>query len=44
MAEELVKAMAYLTEEEALRIAKKRLDKGDDPMKILEDSQTNFCA
>jgi methanogenic corrinoid protein MtbC1 len=40
MAEELVKAMADLKEEEALRIVKKRLDKGDDPMKILDDSRS----
>jgi methanogenic corrinoid protein MtbC1 len=40
MAEELVKAMADLEEEEALRIVKKRLDKGDDPMKILDDSRS----
>jgi len=39
MAEDLVKVMADLKEEEALRIVKKRLDKGDDPMKILEDSR-----
>jgi methanogenic corrinoid protein MtbC1 len=39
MAEDLVKAMADLKEEEALKIARKRLDKGDDPTKILEDSR-----
>ncbi len=39
MAEDLIKAMADLKEEEALRIARKRLDKGDDPTKILEDSR-----
>jgi len=39
MAEDLTKAMADLKEEEALKIAGKRLDKGDDPTKILEDSR-----
>jgi len=40
MAEELVKAMADLKEAEALRIVKGRLDKDDDPMKILDDSRS----
>ncbi len=40
MAENLINSMANLKEEEALRIAKERLAKGDDPMKILEDSRS----
>jgi methanogenic corrinoid protein MtbC1 len=39
MADELVQAMADLKEAEALRIVKEKLDKGDDPMKILENSR-----
>lgn len=39
MAEELVKAIAYLREEEALRIAKERLDDGENPHQILEDAR-----
>lgn len=37
---DLINSMANLKEEEALRIAKERLAKGDDPMKILEDSRS----
>lgn len=37
MAEDLVKAIADLREEEALRITESRLDSGDEPMEILED-------
>ena len=33
------KAIADLKEEEALRITKKRLDTGDDPLKVLEDAR-----
>lgn len=40
MTEDLIKAMADLKEEEALRITKERLGKGDDPMRILEDSRS----
>jgi methanogenic corrinoid protein MtbC1 len=40
MAGDLVKAMSDLKEEEALQIAKERLDKGDGAMKILEDSRS----
>jgi len=40
MAEDLVKLLSDLKEEEALKITKERLDKGDDPLKILEDSRS----
>src|SRR4030042_2310198 len=40
MAGDLVKAMSDLQEEEALRIARERVEKGDDAMKILEDSRS----
>ena len=40
MAGDLVQTMADLKEEEALRIVKERLAKGDDPMKILQDSRS----
>jgi len=40
MSEDLVKTMADLKEEEALKIARERLEKGDDPLKILEDSRS----
>jgi len=40
MAEDLVKLISDLKEEEALKITKERLDKGDDPLKILEDSRS----
>lgn len=39
MTADLTTALVELEEEEALRIAKKRLDAGEDPMKILEDSR-----
>jgi methanogenic corrinoid protein MtbC1 len=39
MAQDLAMAMADLKEEEALGIARERLDKGDAPIKILEDSR-----
>ena len=39
MAADLVMTMADLKEEEALQITRDRLDRGDDPMKILEDSR-----
>jgi len=39
MTEDLVTAIADLHEEDALRIAKERLDTGDDPLKILGDSR-----
>jgi 5-methyltetrahydrofolate--homocysteine methyltransferase len=37
--EDLVKAIADLEEEEALKITKERLDSGEEPPKILEDSR-----
>ncbi len=40
MAGDLVKAMSDLKEEEALQIARERLDRGDDAMKILEDGRS----
>jgi 5-methyltetrahydrofolate--homocysteine methyltransferase len=40
MGSDLVNAMADLKEEEALKITKKRLERGDDPIKILEDSRS----
>ena len=39
MAEDLVKAIADLHEEEALRIAEERLSAGEEPLKILADSR-----
>ena len=39
MAEDLVRVLADLKEEEALRIVEERLSAGDDPLKILEDSR-----
>ena len=39
MTDDLVTAIADLHEEEALGIAKERLDAGDDPLKILGDSR-----
>ena len=39
MSEDLISALADLQEEEALRITTKRLDAGDDPLKLLEDSR-----
>jgi len=39
MTEDLVKAIADLEEEEALRITKKRLDADEAPLKILEDGR-----
>lgn len=39
MTEDLVKAMADLKEEEALRIAREKLDSGEAPLKILADSR-----
>lgn len=39
MTADLTTALAELEEEEALRITKERLDAGEDPMKILEDSR-----
>ncbi len=40
MATDLVTTMADLKEEEALQIVRDRLEKGDDPMKILDDSRS----
>ena len=37
MTSALVKAIANLQEEEAVRIAKQRLDSGEDPLKILDE-------
>jgi len=39
MTEDLVKAIADLKEEEALGIAKKRLDADEEPLRILEDAR-----
>ena len=39
MAADLAELLADLKEEEALKVSKERLAKGDDPMKILEDSR-----
>ena len=39
MAGDLVNTLADLKENEALQIVKERLDKGDDPMKILDDAR-----
>ena len=39
MSEDLVSILADLKEEEALRIVRERLDKGEDPLKILDDSR-----
>jgi len=39
MAEDLVKALADLKEKEALSIAREKLDTGEAPLKILEDSR-----
>jgi len=39
MAEDLITLMADLKENEALRITRERIDRGDDPIKILEDSR-----
>jgi trimethylamine corrinoid protein len=40
MADALVKLMADLKEDEVLEHVKKRLDKGDDPLKILADARS----
>ena len=40
MAEDLVKTMADLEEEEALRITRERLEAGENPLKILEDARS----
>lgn len=39
MSEDLVSTLADLKEEEVLRIVRERLDNGEDPLKILEDSR-----
>ena len=39
MAEDLVSTLADLKENEALQIVKKRLDAGEDPLKILDDAR-----
>jgi len=39
MADDLVNALADLKEKEVLEIAQKRLDSGDDPLKILSDAR-----
>ena len=39
MSEDLVSALADLKEEEVLRIVRERLDSGEDPLKILDDSR-----
>ncbi len=40
MAEDLIKAIADLKEKEALEITRKRLESGDDPLKILDDARS----
>lgn len=40
MAEDLVKALVDLSEEEALKIVQERLDAGDAPLKILDDARS----
>jgi 5-methyltetrahydrofolate--homocysteine methyltransferase len=40
MTKDLVKAIADLKEEEALRLTKEKLDSGEEPLKILEDSRS----
>lgn len=40
MSNDLVKAISDLKEQEALKIAKSRLEKGDDAMSILEDARS----
>lgn len=40
MAEDLVSALADLKEKEALKIAKGKLDTGEDPLHILEDARS----
>jgi len=40
MAEDLVKAIVDLQEEEALRITEERLSAGENPVKVLEDSRS----
>jgi methanogenic corrinoid protein MtbC1 len=42
MAGDLAKLLADLQEDEAIKVAKERLAKGDDPLKILEDSRTGM--
>jgi len=39
MAEDLINLLSDLKEEEALKITKERLDKGDDPLAILADAR-----
>ena len=39
MGEELTKAIADLEEKEALRLSKEKLERGDDPQSILEESR-----
>lgn len=39
MSEDLVSTLADLKEEEVLRIVRERLDSGEDPLKILDDSR-----
>jgi 5-methyltetrahydrofolate--homocysteine methyltransferase len=42
MSEGLAELLADLKEEEAIQTTKERLEKGDDPLKILEDSRTGM--
>jgi methanogenic corrinoid protein MtbC1 len=42
MAGDLVKLLADLKEQEALKVVKERLDKGDDALKILEDARAGM--
>lgn len=42
MSEGLAELLADLKEEEAIQATRERLEKGDDPLKILEDSRTGM--
>ena len=44
MADNLAKALADLKEKEALEIAQKRLDSGEDPLKILNDAREGVAV
>jgi 5-methyltetrahydrofolate--homocysteine methyltransferase len=44
MSDSLVEAIADLHEEEAIRIAKERLDGGEEPLSVLEDSRKGMEA
>ena len=44
MAEDLIKAIAELQEEEALKITRTRLDAGEDPLQILDDAKNALAV